>query len=581
MTNELFRKQSAIAIMCIITLLLGYSVPVGAAGSVTLTVGTVAASPTDTIVTIPITASEIGDIASFGIKFEYDRNMLEFAGWDSAGTPFVAIWSTLTKSTLTQVNTNGLKPAIAYMDGNGATINDNWQISGPGTIANIKFKVLPAGANTNILVAISAVNGEATVDDAASPKTVIREDGGLEIAPAAPTASNVTIDNMAPTVGNTVYGSYTYNDINGDLEGTSTFRWLRNGVAIDSATTTSYTLVAADEGKAISFEVTPVAATGTPSTGTAVASTATSLVAPKPGAAPTASGVAITGTAQVGSVLTGTYTYADADGDLEGASTFKWYRGTDEITGATNNTYTLVAADEGQTIKFEVTPVAATGTPKTGTAVASAATSAVAPAPLDPTAPTASNVTITGDPTVGQILTGSYTYADINGDPEGTSTFRWLRDGVAIDGAINTTYTLVTADEGKQIIFEVTPVSTVAPTTGTAVQSSPTAAVAALPKDFTITAAKDVTAGFIKVDATITRNPNATASSAVVVFQLMNGTTPVDIISVQKNIAATSEVITAMFPNQTSGTVTVMVLDTLTASTTQTGTFLANTQTVQ
>ena len=55
--------------------------------------------------------------------------------------------------------------------------------------------------------------------------------------------------------------------------------------------------------------------------------------------------------------------------------------------------------------------------------------------------PVASSVNITGTPNVGAILTGHYTYTDADNDPEGTSTFRWLRDGVAITGATSTTYT--------------------------------------------------------------------------------------------------------------------------------------------
>jgi len=42
----------------------------------------------------------------------------------------------------------------------------------------------------------------------------------------------------------------------------STFRWLRNGATIAGATASTYTLVAADGGASITFEVTPVAATG-------------------------------------------------------------------------------------------------------------------------------------------------------------------------------------------------------------------------------------------------------------------------------------------------------------------------------
>src|SRR3990172_7670545 len=88
--------------------------------------------------------------------------------------------------------------------------------------------------------------------------------------------------------------------------------------------------------------------------------------------APTASNVNITGTAQVGQVLTGNYTYADADGDLEGPSTYRWLRNGAPISGATAQTYPLVAADQGTLIVFQVTPVAATGA-SPGVAVASPA----------------------------------------------------------------------------------------------------------------------------------------------------------------------------------------------------------------
>ena len=64
------------------------------------------------------------------------------------------------------------------------------------------------------------------------------------------------------------------------------------------------------------------------------------------------------------------------------------------------------------------------------------------------TAPTATAVNITGTPNAGQVLTGHYTYNDVDGDAEGTSTFRWLRNGVAIGGATASTYTIVSGDQG-------------------------------------------------------------------------------------------------------------------------------------
>ena len=85
--------------------------------------------------------------------------------------------------------------------------------------------------------------------------------------------------------------------------------------------------------------------------------------------APTVTSVSITGTLAVGQVLSGQYTYSDADSDAEGTSTFRWRRNASTTVG-TSSTYTLVAADAGQTITFEVTPVATTG-PSPGSAATS------------------------------------------------------------------------------------------------------------------------------------------------------------------------------------------------------------------
>jgi len=87
--------------------------------------------------------------------------------------------------------------------------------------------------------------------------------------------------------------------------------------------------------------------------------------------------------------------------------------------------------------------------------------------------PTASSVAIAdssgGRMIVGDQLTGSYIYADADGDPEGVSTFRWLRDGVAIPGATTTNYSVLFSDIGSIINFEVTPVATIGAMIGSAV----------------------------------------------------------------------------------------------------------------
>ncbi|MHA7965438.1 S-layer homology domain-containing protein [Paenibacillus sp. CAU 1782] len=104
---------------------------------------------------------------------------------------------------------------------------------------------------------------------------------------------------------------------------------------------------------------------------------------------PQALHVSIAGTAQVGSTLTGSYTYDDANSDEEGVSLFKWYRSDDAlganksaILEATSTSYTLQAADLGKYISFEVTPIAKTGT-TTGSAVESILASAVIATPVN------------------------------------------------------------------------------------------------------------------------------------------------------------------------------------------------------
>ncbi len=88
------------------------------------------------------------------------------------------------------------------------------------------------------------------------------------------------------------------------------------------------------------------------------------------------------------------------------------------------------------------------------------------------TEPVANAVTITGTGAVGTLLTSNYTYSDVDNDAEGTSTFRWLRGGVAIVGAAGSTYTVVAADSTQPITFEVTPIAVTGANPGLAATSS-------------------------------------------------------------------------------------------------------------
>jgi hypothetical protein len=243
--------------------------------------------------------------------------------------------------------------------------------------------------------------------------TLLQACGGADddgISNTAPMVTNVVItDTNGETsiVGDTLIASYVYADIESDAEGESIIRWLRNDVIISSATEMSYTLVDTDADKAIRFEVIPKAATGTLigiAATSNVINVASAPIDQAPGAnqAPTVNNITLTDTngdtVIVGDTLVASYTYSDAENDAEGQSAIRWLRNDVVINSATAMSYTLVDADAGKAIKFDVTPKAVTGE-----LIGIAATSSVLnvlSAPVDPTpdanqAPTVSNITLT------------------------------------------------------------------------------------------------------------------------------------------------------------------------------------------
>ena len=93
-------------------------------------------------------------------------------------------------------------------------------------------------------------------------------------------------------------------------------------------------------------------------------------------------------------------------------------------------------------------------------------TSVKLPAPEIITAPQALDISITGNITVGETLNGNYTFFDLNGDPEGTSTYQWYKGSYengaakkAIVGANSQSYQITAGDWGYYLFFEVTPVA--------------------------------------------------------------------------------------------------------------------------
>ena len=171
----------------------------------------------------------------------------------------------------------------------------------------------------------------------------------------------------------------------------------------------------------------------------------------------------ISGTAQVNETLTaGTSGITDANGLDNVSYTYQWIRvDTDstetDISGATGGTHTLVAADQGKTIKVRVS---FTDDASNAETLTSAATAAVSAAALTNTAASGAPV-ITGTAQVGQTLTaGTSGITDANGLDNASFTYQWIRVNTdstetGISGATGGTHTLVDADQGKAIKVKV------------------------------------------------------------------------------------------------------------------------------
>ena len=254
--------------------------------------------------------------------------------------------------------------------------------------------------------------------------------------------SNLPINVTPPVISGTAERGETLSSTTGTWTGTGTitfaYQWRRDNVDISGATSSTYVLVEADDNTSITCVVTATDDVGS----TSISSNAISPILGSPYnlVAPVASG-----TGQVGQTLSTT------NGSWQGVATitftYQWRRDTSNISGATSSTYTLVADDYSTDIDCVVTATNSLG---------SANQDSNDIANIAGSVPVISGVpTISGTPKVGETLTA--TAASVTGTPTPTDTFQWQRsdDGSTgwanVSGATNTTYTAVSADEGKYL----------------------------------------------------------------------------------------------------------------------------------
>ena len=268
----------------------------------------------------------------------------------------------------------------------------------------------------------------------------------VEAAPNTPASGQPTIIGTVQ-VGETLTVNTAGIADDDGLENVSfSYQWLSSrDTEIGGATSSTYTLQASDASKVIKVRVSFTDDAGNDET---LTSAATDAVAPTPNS-PATGAPTISGTAQVGETLTADTTgVADADGLTNATFNYQWLADNAAIAGATGSTYTLADAEEGKAVKVRVTFTDDAGNDETLT---SAATDAVAAA-TQPNSPATGAPTISGTVQVGETLTADTSgIADDDGLENVSFSYQWLADDTAIQGATNSTYTLIEADEGKTV----------------------------------------------------------------------------------------------------------------------------------
>ena len=259
------------------------------------------------------------------------------------------------------------------------------------------------------------------------------------------------------------------------------YQWVRNDGTDDAdiagETSSTYTLVEADQGQTIRVKVTFTDDAGNDESLTSAATVA-ALARPNRAAAglPT-----ISGTPQVEQTLTAdTSGISDEDGLTNVSYTYQWIAAGTAISGATGSSYTLSANEQGQTIQVKVTFADDADNEETLTSIATVTVAAA------PNRSATGKPTIGGTPQVDQTLTADTSpIDDADGLAKVSYRYQWTAGGTDIDGATGASFTLTTSQQGKTIQVQVT--FTDDRGNAESLTSEPTDAVAAKPVPLTAT----------------------------------------------------------------------------------------------
>ena len=337
--------------------------------------------------------------------------------------------------------TNGDVTVVRRTNPQGDNPNIRWTLTIEPTADSDVTILLPPTTDCTLDSAVCTARSSPLVNEATITVPGPEEMVTNSAATGAPTITGTV------QVGETLTaGTSAIADADGLTSVAYTYQWLADDVAINNATSSTYTLAAADQAKAIKVTV---SFTDDADNAETLTSTATSAVAAAPTPNNQAAGLpTITGDTTVGSTLTAvTSGITDADGMDDAVFSYQWLRSDAAISDATASTYTLTSSDTGSTITVRISFADDAGNTETLT---STSTASITSTPTNSLA--TGQPTVTGTTAVDGILTASTSaIADTNGMENASFSYQWLRDDADISDATNSTYVVAGEDEGHTI----------------------------------------------------------------------------------------------------------------------------------
>lgn len=268
--------------------------------------------------------------------------------------------------------------------------------------------------------------------------TVYVADGDNGLLVLKVSLNNVPTGTLA-IVGNAIQNqtlsvSQTLADADG--LGAFSYQWLANGVAVNGATGTSYTLTQTDVGKTIRVTARYTDGLGTPETVTSQATAAIANVNDAPGGSLT-----LSGKAELGQTLRLINTLTDADG--LGTFSYQWLANGTPIQGATGTAWYITRNEAGKSLSVTASYTDGYGNRESVTSPATAVSGGA-------NNPVTGTLRIQGTPGLNQTLqVDGQGLADADG--LGALSYQWLANGAAIPGATGASYTLTSTDVGAAI----------------------------------------------------------------------------------------------------------------------------------